>query len=155
MSAGPHVRLATREDLADVTRLLLAFREHYGSDDPSAEAFAAGVDRLLGTDDAEFLLGAVAPDEPPVAVAQLRFRFGIWLDALDCLLEDLFVEASARGAGLGRAMVAATVERARARGARRIELDVDAENAAAVALYRSFGFGAKSDETDLYLRLRL
>ncbi len=155
MSGAPDVRVAGAEDAADVTRLLLAFRDHYGYPEPSDAAFAAGVERLLGSDDCAFLLGAVDEGAPAAAVAQLRFRFGIWLDATDCLLEDLFVLEEARGSGLGRAMVEATIQQARAHGARRIELDVDAENAAALALYRSAGFGAKSAETDLYLRLRL
>jgi GNAT superfamily N-acetyltransferase len=36
-----------------------------------------------------------------------------------CLLEDLFVAVSARGRGLGRELVEATVELARERGCRR------------------------------------
>jgi ribosomal protein S18 acetylase RimI-like enzyme len=58
----------------------------------------------------------------------------------DCWLEDLFVSADARGRGVGRALVDAAVERARARGCRRIQLDVNEQNGEALALYRSTGF---------------
>jgi GNAT superfamily N-acetyltransferase len=50
------------------------------------------------------------------------------------------VRDDARRAGLGRALVEKAVERAQARGCRRIELDVNEENAAALRFYRSLGF---------------
>ena len=64
----------------------------------------------------------------------------------------------ARGAGLGRALVGLALERARARGCRRAELDVNEANAAALALYGSFGFSATENPygaRDLYLRVHL
>ena len=64
----------------------------------------------------------------------------------DCWLEDLYVEEPARGRGLGRALVEAACERARTRGARRIELDTNESNQAAIALYESCGFSAASKE---------
>jgi ribosomal protein S18 acetylase RimI-like enzyme len=50
------------------------------------------------------------------------------------------VAASHRGQGLGRRLLAITVETAIARGVTRIELIVRADNAAAIALYRRFDF---------------
>ena len=129
-----------------VAGLLVEFRDHQGRDWPSDNAFLASVERLMERREAEFLLGAAGADSPPAAVAQLRFRFGVWYAAEDCALEDLFVSEEARGAGLGRAMVAAVVERARERGCRRIELDTDEDNAAALALYRAAGFRSGRDQ---------
>lgn len=73
-------------------------------------------------------------------VCQLRYRWSVWTGAPDCWLEDLYVRESARGRGVGRALLEAAVERARSRGCRRIELDVNEENQAALALYRAAGF---------------
>lgn len=134
------VRRAELNDAEAVADLLVAFRDHLGRDWPSANAFLASVERLMERGEAEFLLGAPGEGEPPAAVAQLRFRYGLWWAATDCLLEDLFVAEAARGAGLGRAMVDAVIARAAERGCRRIELDTDEGNAAAVALYEGAGF---------------
>lgn len=50
------------------------------------------------------------------------------------------VLASWRGRGVGKALLAATLECALRRGIRRIELEVFAGNAAAIGLYRKNGF---------------
>jgi ribosomal protein S18 acetylase RimI-like enzyme len=50
------------------------------------------------------------------------------------------VAASHRGQGLGAALLRATIEAASARGIRRVELVVRADNAAAIALYERHGF---------------
>jgi GNAT superfamily N-acetyltransferase len=154
----PRVRLAQPPDAGAVTRLLAAFRDHLRLAGPPDDEIARGVDRLLGDADTEFLLAAVDDGAPPAGVAQLRFRYGIWRAGGDCLLEDLYVDAAARGAGLGHALVETTLDRARARGCRRVELDVNEANAAAQRLYGSFGFSATSNSygaRDLYMRLHL
>ena len=63
----------------------------------------------------------------------------------------------ARRGGLGRALVDGAVERARARGCRRIELDVNEENSAALDFYRSMGFTSepKPPGRTLFLARRL
>jgi len=154
----PRVRLAQPPDADAVTRLIAAFRDHLKLSGPPNDAIARGVDRLLGDADTEFLLAAVDDGAPPAGVAQLRFRYGIWRAGGDCLLEDLYVDATARGVGLGHALVEATLDRARVRGCRRVELDVNEANEAAQRLYGSFGFSATSNSygaRDLYMRLHL
>jgi ribosomal protein S18 acetylase RimI-like enzyme len=139
------VWVAEPHEAETVGRLLAAFRDHLGVDWPSDNAFIAGVERLIEDRGALYLLGAPSEDAAPAAVAQLRFRYGIWWAAEDCLLEDLFVLESARGSGLGRALLELAVEQARDRGCRRIELDVNDHNEAALALYRSLGFDNRDD----------
>ncbi len=141
-----------------VGQLLVDFRDHLGVTWPSDNAFLAGVDRLIEDPNTAYLLGAADSDSPPAGVAQVRFRYGIWWAADDCLLEDLFVREDARGGGLGRALVEAVVDLARERGCRRVELDANDHNAAAQALYRSFGFDAQDDRyggRNLFMRLHL
>ena len=65
---------------------------------------------------------------------------------------------SARGAGLGRALVEAALERARERGCGRIQLDTNEGNIGARALYESLGFSAWAETpggNNLLMRRRL
>jgi ribosomal protein S18 acetylase RimI-like enzyme len=127
-----------------VAELLVAFRDHMGVSWPSENAFLASVERLLEDRDTEFLLGAPGGDAPAAGVLQLRFRLSVWKAAPDAWLEDLFVSDEARRAGVGDALVALACERARERGARRIELDCNEANAPALALYERHGFSPRS-----------
>ncbi len=52
-----------------------------------------------------------------------------------CFLQDLFVDATLRGRGIGRALIEAVYARAEAAGARRVYWHVLEANAAAVRLY--------------------
>jgi GNAT superfamily N-acetyltransferase len=141
-----------------VASLIVDFRNHLGVDWPSDNAFLAGAERLMEDRQTAFLLAAPNEDAPPSAVAQVRFRYGLWWAAEDCLLEDLFVREDARNSGVGRALVQGVIDLARERGCRRVELDVNEANAPALKVYESFGFSAQDDrygERNLLMRLRL
>jgi ribosomal protein S18 acetylase RimI-like enzyme len=136
-----------------VAALLAGFRDHLGYDGPDDASILASVERILARDDAEYLL---AGDGRAQGVAQVRYRWSVWWAAEDCWLEDLYVRDEARGSGVGRALTEAVLERARARGCARVELDVNTENPAALALYRSLGFETgKTGGQDLLMRVRL
>jgi len=127
------------DEAAAVAGLIHAFGEWWGNTAVTQDAIRANVERVMGGDDGEFLLGALDSGEP-AGVCQLRYRWSVWKSADDAWLEDLFVREDARGCGLGRALVEAAIERARGRGCKRIELDVNEDNAAARALYEACGF---------------
>ena len=131
---------ADAAEAADVARLIAEFGVWFGNREPGEEEIRASVERIMGGDDGEYLLGAVDDDGAPAGVCQLRFRWSVWKSAEDCWLEDLYVREEARRTGLGRALVDAALERARERGCKRIELDVNEDNAAARALYEACGF---------------
>ncbi|WCB96645.1 acetyltransferase [Baekduia alba] len=137
-----------------VARLLIGFRDHLGYAWPSDNAFLAGVERLMDDRDTDYILAAADDDSPPSGVAQLRYRMGIWRAGGDCLVEDVFVTEAARGNGVARALLDFATLRARERGCRRMELDVNEANTPAIALYESFGFTLGSPR-DLYMRRHL
>ena len=105
--------LAQPDEAEAVAALLVAFRDHMGSGWPSENAFLASVERLFEDADAEFLLASRDDDSPPSGVLQLRFRFSVWKAAPDAWIEDLFVHADARRGGVGEALLALAIERAR------------------------------------------
>jgi ribosomal protein S18 acetylase RimI-like enzyme len=105
---------------------------------------AASVAQLIEDPATEYLLGGAAHREHPCGVCQVRFRHSVWTGAPDCWLEDLYVADAERGRGVGRALVELAFDRARLRGATRIELDTNETNATAIALYESLGFSARS-----------
>jgi GNAT superfamily N-acetyltransferase len=146
--------LASAAELDEAARLLTEFRDWFGNSVPSDAEMRSSVARIHAGD-GEFLLGAL--DGEPVGVCQVRYRWSVWASAEDAWLEDVFVRESARGSGLGRALVQAAVERAREHGCRRIELDVDEANTPALELYGSLGFSGelKAQARSLLLGLRL
>jgi ribosomal protein S18 acetylase RimI-like enzyme len=154
---APRIWLASGEDVDSVTSLIAAFRDWWDKDRPSYEEIREPVAVLVEDPATDFLLGAPGDGEKAAGVCQLRYRLSVWTGADDCWMEDLFVEARARGAGLGRALVEAAVERAVARGCRRMELDVNESNEHAIAFYESLGFTTepKPPGRTLFLSRRL
>jgi GNAT superfamily N-acetyltransferase len=127
VAAGP-------EDAAVVASLLMAFRDWMGYAPPEVETVPATVATLIEDPNTVYLLAGDA------GFAQLRFRLSAWTGVEDCWLEDVFVRESARGTGVGRALVEKCLAVARERGCTRVELDVQSDNLSARALYASVGF---------------
>ena len=135
---GPEtpLRIAGPTDLAAVTALVGGFRDFLGSTGPSNAELEVTIAQLLAERTTEFLLVG----EPPVGFVQLRFRLSVWTGTEDAWLEDAYVDEAARGEGHGRTLVEAAISRARSRGCKRIQLDVNTDNAPAIKLYESLGF---------------
>ena len=155
MSTAARAWLAGPDEAETVAELLVAFRDHMGVDWPSENAFLASVERLMEDVDTDFLLGArrrrLAADRRAAAALSLQRLEGRRRDAW---IEDVYVAPGARRAGVGDALVTRAIERAAERGARRIELDCNEDNAGAQALYARHGFSARSKRTegrDLFL----
>ncbi len=139
----PQVRLALEPDADAVRALLGEFRDWLGKSAPGDEELGQSVRRITAEPGGEFLL-AFGEGGAPAGVAQVRYRWSIWTTSEDAWLEDIFVREGERRTGLGRALLDEVLARARGRGCRRIELDVERDNAAGLALYRSLGFSSES-----------
>jgi GNAT superfamily N-acetyltransferase len=61
-----------------------------------------------------------------------------WVATEDCYLEDLFVSVTARGQGLGRALIDDLIALARSKGWARVYWHTNAANARARALYDQY-----------------
>jgi ribosomal protein S18 acetylase RimI-like enzyme len=132
---------ATPGEAATVARLIWEFGNWFGNSAPPEDEILASVERIMSGGDGEYFLGGGEGEAQ--GVLQLRFRWSAWKSAPDAWLEDLYVRDDARRSGLGRALVEAALERARERGCKRIELDVQEDNEAALRLYEACGFNLK------------
>jgi ribosomal-protein-alanine N-acetyltransferase len=77
-------------------------------------------------------------------------------EADECIayLQTIEVLPDARGGGVGAGLLLRTEESARAAGAERIWLHVDAENASAIRLYERFGYAFEGRQENYYPRGR-
>jgi ribosomal protein S18 acetylase RimI-like enzyme len=138
------IRLAGTADAPLFGRLLHAFNAEFGEETPAAEVIAERAAPLIVSGEVTVLLAGEGPD----GFAQLRFRPSLYTGALDAYLEELYVVPERRGRGLGRALLEAAMEHARARGAAHIDLGTSEDDVAARALYESAGFTNREGAPD-------
>jgi ribosomal protein S18 acetylase RimI-like enzyme len=138
------VREAQPADAAAIGRLLHDFNREYDYPSPGPAAVAERIGQLMAAGDTKVLLGGGGPD----GLAVLRFRPSIWSENLECYLAELYVVPHLRGRGLGRALMDAAIELARAQGADYMELNTGEDDVAARALYESLGFSNTEGRAD-------
>ena len=132
------------EDAAEIARLLRDFNLEYSEPTPPANELAETVGRLLAEDEITVLLAGEGPD----GLSLFRFRPGIWSAGAETYLQELYVVPARRGRGIGRALLEATIELARERGADGIDLSTGETDAAARGLYESMGFTNREGSPD-------
>jgi ribosomal protein S18 acetylase RimI-like enzyme len=130
------VRRATADDADAIGQLLHDFNREFSEPTPDPPALARRVRMLLAGGDTEVLLVGPGPD----GLAVLRLRASIWTAGLECYLAELYVVPQRRGHGLGRALMLAAIDLARARGADYMDLGTSEHDHAARGLYESLGF---------------
>jgi len=82
-----------------------------------------------------------------------RAREAIWDEALECYLAELYVVPALRGQGIGRALMEAAIETARAEGATHMDLGTGEDDVAARGLYESLGFSNREGKPDGQLNM--
>jgi GNAT superfamily N-acetyltransferase len=141
------IREALPQDEAQWRKLWADYLAFYGvalADDITGHTWR----RVFDPASAIFMRVALV-DDAVVGFALCLTHEGTWTRAPDCYLEDLFVDADARGKGVGRALLDDLVTLSNAKGWTRLYWHTNETNATARKLYDSYV------ESDGHIRYRI
>lgn len=145
------IRLARVEDVPQIQRLLLELAGVLGKlneirgSEQDLEQFGFG-------DHPRFEAMLALEEKQAVGLTVFFYEYSTWRGAPGVYVQDLYVSNHLRGTGLGRELLGAVRERARARGGRYVKLTVFDGNQDAISFYRHLGFELCEDEQALVLR---
>ncbi len=137
------IRDATPQDAATLAALVAELARWEGKSTPPASA--AQLRDWLAADPPPFR--ALLASRNGAAVGYLAFyqAFSLFKPGPVLLVENVYVRPEARGAGVGRRLLAHAAAEARRRGWTRLELNVSQANAQADAMYTAVGFSAPGE----------
>ena len=127
------IRPVSLGERADWERLWTGYLEFYKTSVPP-RTYDVTWARLHDPNEPMHLLGAYV-DGKLAGIVHYLFHRSCWTPGDYCYLQDLFVAEHARKLGLGRALIEAVEEKARAAGASRVYWLTHESNATARALY--------------------
>jgi GNAT superfamily N-acetyltransferase len=148
------IRPAERTDLALILQFIRELAD-YEKAPEQAVATPEMIERALFGEThgrrpiAECVIGLV--DGEPQGFALYFMNFSTWVGKAGMYLEDLFVRPSARGAGLGKALLTHVAKAAASRGCRRFEWAVLDWNTPAIEFYKALGAEPMSEWTTFRL----
>ena len=126
------------EEFEELLPLIAAYQRFYEVEDIDDDRNRAFFRRFLAPSEDGLLLGARSAGRL-VGYACLYWHFSSLEACESVLMNDLFVDESARGQGVGRALIEATAEVARERGVPFVEWSTAPDNHTAQRLYDSTG----------------
>jgi GNAT superfamily N-acetyltransferase len=149
--ADLRVEPITGEHYEALLPMISAYQGFYEAEDIRDDRNRAFFRRFLSPSDEGMLIGAWSGGSL-VGYACLYWHFSSTRAVETVLMNDLYVEERARGEGVGRALIEASAEVARERGAPILEWSTAPDNATAQRLYDSTG-AEKSTWIDYSLRV--
>lgn len=133
-----HIRFATPDDAATLLALVKGLADYEREPDAVVATVPMLAAALGGEHPAAEALIAEADGEP-VGFALFFHTFSTWTGTRGLYLEDLYVVPSARGTGLGKALLSRLAGIAIDRGCARFEWQVLDWNTPAIEFYRAQG----------------
>jgi GNAT superfamily N-acetyltransferase len=118
--------------------MIAAYQRFYEAEEIDEERNRAFFARFIAPSDDGLLIGAWR-GEQLTGYACLYWSFTSLVPAETVLMNDLFVDPAARGQGVGRALIEASADVARKRGAHHVEWMTAPDNATAQRLYDATG----------------
>lgn len=147
-----NLRIATDEDVSQLSRLLKILFSQEEEFTPNAALQEAGLRAII----ADPRIGEIVLAEEDgriIGMVSLLYTVSTALGAKVALLEDMIVDPSRRGEGIGSKLLDYALRVSRERGCARITLLTDACNADAHRFYERFGF-TKSAMIPMRLAMR-
>jgi GNAT superfamily N-acetyltransferase len=138
MSSDLRIEPITDGQYEALLPMIASYQGFYEADDIRVERNREFFRRFLSPSDVGLLLGAWRGEEL-VGYTCLYWHFSSVSAIETVLMNDLYVDADARGEGVGRALIEAAAEVARERGSARLEWSTAPTNRTAQRLYDSFG----------------
>ncbi|GAQ55624.1 mycothiol acetyltransferase [Streptomyces acidiscabies] len=137
---GHMIRNATVDDVADIRAMIRELAEYERAVEQATATEEQLREALFGAEPAAYALIAEDDGTGGVVGYALWFpRFSTWTGTRGLHLEDLYIRPSARGAGHGKALLAALAAICVSRGYERFEWWVLDWNEPAIAVYKSLG----------------
>ncbi|MDR2688653.1 MAG: GNAT family N-acetyltransferase [Azoarcus sp.] len=133
---------ATLDDLPALIQLLEMLFSIEQDFRPDAEKQRRGLEMLLGRAQQACILAARHPDAGIVGMVSAQLVISTATGAPSAWIEDVVIHPEFRANGLGRRLLNAIQDWAVARGARRLQLLADADNAPALQFYQHLGWQA-------------
>src|SRR5262245_4865017 len=141
MAALPKPPSLRRASPEDAPALLDLMRAYYSEDaypfDASASRAAL---RALLEDERLGEVWLAAENRAPIGYVVICLGWSLEYRGRDAFVDEVFVERSVRGRGLGRRLVDLAIARCRALGVRALHLEVERTKQRTHSLYRSLGF---------------
>ncbi len=139
------IRVALRSDAADLHGMVVALAKTTGHEHKVRSTVE---DFLHNGFDEPRAFEALIAEQDGIAVGLCLFfyNYSSWRGKLGVYIQDLYVDSSQRGTGLGRRLVVETVRVGKRRGADHLRLSVDSENVDAHAFYEHIGMSKRGDE---------
>ena len=144
-SGNVTIRAATADDAANIARMIRALAAGNGEIHKvtgRAEDFAR-----YGFSDLPAFRALIAErDGEPVGLSLWFCNFSSWRGDVGIYIQDLYVDDSLRGTGLGRRLLEETARCGLAAGATHLRLSVASSNSGARAFYKRLGLAFRDDE---------
>ena len=136
MPTGLEIAPVAASEMDELLPLIAAYQRFYEAETIDDERNRAFFSRFLAPSEVGMLVGA-REDGRLVGYACLYWHFSSLLPAETVLLNDLFVVEDDRGRGVGRALIEASADIARERGAACLQWATAPDNHTAQRLYDS------------------
>lgn len=136
------LRLATTDDLDRLLPLVAGFHAEAGIEQNDETRRGALIPLLEGSPHGAIWM--IGPRVAPVGYVAVSFGWSIEFGGIDAFLDEIYVRERVRGRGMGSEALAALSRALSGQGVKAMNLEVDADNERARALYERMGFQSRN-----------